>query len=474
MVQRFDRRLVVFSGLGALAAGCAMAPDKSALSSETIGAEELQGFLEHRILRQRAANAAVIGVLSPAGRRIFSARRPDAGEAYPLSGRTIFEIASLTKVFTALLLAAEVIDGRMGLDDPLQEHLPDGVAAPSFEGLAITLADLATHGAALPLRPNNLANSAADAPDKYAGYTLNALYSGLPNYTLEYAPGSRFRYSNLGFALLGHAIAHHEGAPFEEVLRRRITSPLGLADTALFEDPAKSMRRALDFDLYLDPVEPGGPSALAPAYSLRSTAHDLLRLLELFLNVRGPSRLNKAAQLMLTVDRPGDDDTTRMALGWRRTIAHGETYYWSNGSGDGSRCFMGFNPARKTAVVALADAASGGGLDDIGRRVLDPAQEVDAAVIPAPVFIALPEEVLLRATGRYEYAPDDAFDITRGVTGLIVTAGPIQIIIRPTSQSAYASMMAPGVFLEFDGVDQGPARGVTLRQNGESYYYRRA
>src|SRR3990167_1683301 len=367
MVQRLDRRMLLMTGLGALAAGCALGPEAAA----TNGADDLQGLLDHRILRQRAANAAVIGVLSPAGRRIYSARRPEADETYPLGDRTIFEIASLTKVFTALLLAAEVVDGRMGLDDPLQDYLPDGVVAPSFEGRAITLTDLATHGAALPLRPNNLANGAADAPDKYAGYTLDDLYRGLPDYRLGYAPGSQFRYSNLGFALLGQAIARREAMSFDAVLRRRVTGPLGLDDTTLSEDPEKARRRARGHDLYLDPVGAGGPRALSPAYGLRSTAHDILRLLDLFLDGRGPSHLRGAARLMLATDRPGDDDTTRMALGWRRTTAHGETYYWSNGSGDGSRCFMGFNPARGVAVVALADAASGGGLDDIGRRVLD-------------------------------------------------------------------------------------------------------
>jgi len=86
---------------------------------------------------------------------------------------------------------------------------------------------------------------------------------------------------------------------------------------------------------------------------------------------------------MLTLDRPGDGDDTRMTLGWRRTVTHGETCYWSHGSSDGSRTFMGFNPARGVAVVALADAASGGGLDDIAWRVLDPLEAVDLKIVRA-------------------------------------------------------------------------------------------
>lgn len=468
MLHRFDRRALLLSGIGALAAGCVNAPGGAAS-----GDDEFQKLIDHRILRQRVANAAVLAISSPAGRRILTARDPVCGEDYPLGGDTVFEIASLTKIFTALLLCVEAVEGRLGLDDPLQAYTPDGVRVPTFMGREITLADLAAHGGALPLRPNNLANPAADAPDKYAGYLLDDLYHGLPDYVLEYPPGSQFRYSNLGFALLGHAIAHREGSTFADVLQRRVIAPLGLADTALAEDPRKARRRALGHDLYLVPVRPGGGSALAPAYALRSTPQDLLRLLDLFLRDRGPAALVKAARLMLVADRPGEDDTTRMALGWRRTTVHGETYYWSNGSGDGARAFMGFHPARRTGVVALADAASGGGLDDIGRRALDPQQEVDAVVVSAPAFVALAEETLLRATGRYEFAPDDIFEISRGITGLVVTSGPIQIVIRPISPNVYASKMMPGVIFEFDGVDEGPAHGLTLRQDGQSFYYRR-
>lgn len=351
--------------------------------------------------------------------------------------------------------------------------MPEGVTAPTFEGRQITLADLATHGASLPLRPNNLAAGAPDAVNKYANYTLEQLYAGLPNYRLTRAPGTKFEYSNLAFGLLGQGIALREGKTFEEVLRTRVIAPLGLRDTSLVDDPAKAGRRAQGHDFDLNPIGPTGDGALSPAGGLRSTASDLLKLLDLFLSGRGPRDLVAASRLMLTIDRPGDDDVTRMTLGWRKTTVHGETYYWSNGSGDGSRVFMGFNPVRRLGVVALADTASGGGLDDIGRRVLDAQQQVDEAVIPVPAFVTLPEDVLLRVIGRYEYAPGDAFEITRGVTGLIVTAGTSQLVIKPQSPTLYASRMAPGILFEFEGADKGPARSLILHQEGRTYVYRR-
>lgn len=469
--NNFNRRDVLISSVGLLVAGCARS-SQPVPTADVAGDVEISRLVRHRILEQHVACAAVLATLRDTNRNLVTVQDPRIDGEGP-GAHTIFEVASLTKIFTALLLAEEVVSGRAQLTDPLQAYVPDGVTVPQLQGRVITLADLATHGASLPLRPNNLAAIAPDAPNKYAGYTLAQLYDGLPDYRLTRAPGARFEYSNLGFALLGQGLALRSGESFTDLLKRRITDPLGLGDTGFIDDPARAGRRAQGHDFDLNPIGPTGNGALDPAGGLRSTAHDLLILLELFLNQRGPRGLVEASRLMLSIERPGDDAATKMALGWRRTIAHGETYYWSNGSGDGSRTFMGFNPARRVAVVALADAASGQGLDDIGRRVLDAQQVVDTVVRPVPITIALPEEVLGRVMGRYQYAPDDLMEISRGATGLIVTAGTSQLVIQPQSATRYVSRMMPGVAFDFAGADIGLASALILHQDGQSYVYTR-
>ena len=454
------------------AAEVATRPESDLLRAETIDDREIAKLLRFRIERQRRAMSAVVGVLRPAGRSIVAYQSKRGPYAVEPDGDTIFEIASLTKVFTALLLADEVTRGGVRLDDPLSAFVPTGLRVPEFSGRAITLADLATHTSGLPLRPNNL-NAAPDAPDKYAGYTLEQLYAGLPEYRLAHAPGSRFEYSNLAFALLGHALARQAREPFPELLHRRVIAPLGLSDTRFDDDPAAAARRAQGHDLDLKPIGPTSDGALDPAGGLRSTANDLLRLLDLFLNGAGPGDLPQAARLMLTLDRPGDGDDTRMTLGWRRTVAHGETYYWSHGSSDGSRTFMGFNPARGVAVVALADAASGGGLDDIAWRVLDPLEPVDLKVVPRPRTVELPPAAIDRVLGTYRYAPDDEMTITRGVTGLIVTAGPGQFLIQPQSRTRFFAKAGGDLSLDFPGPTSKPADRMVLHQSGKTFVYQR-
>lgn len=438
----------------------------------TIDDREIARLVRFRIDRQHRATSAVVGVLRPSGRSIVAHRSQRAPHAVEPAGDTVFEIASLTKVFTALLLADAVTRGEVRLDAPLSAYVPTGVQVPDFAGQAISLADLATHTSGLPLRPNNL-NAAPDAPDKYAGYTLEQLYAGLPEYRLARAPGSQFEYSNLAFALLGHALARQAHEPFADLLRRRITAPLGLSDTRFDDDPAATGRRAQGHDLDLEPIGPTSNGALSPAGGLRSTANDLLQLLDLFLTGAGPGDLGQAARLMLTLDRPGGGDDTRMTLGWRRTVAHGETYYWSHGSSDGSRTFMGFNPARGVAVVALADAASGGGLDDIGWHVLDPLEPVDLKVVQRPRAVELPPAAIDRVLGTYRYAPDDEVTITRGVTGLIVSAGPGQILIQPQSRTRFFPKAGGDLYLDFPGPASQPADRLVLHQDGKRFVYQR-
>lgn len=448
-------------------------PESSAQHTAMIGDPEIVKLVRFRIEKQRRAASAVVGVLRPSGRSIIAYQSKRGPHAVEPGGDTVFEIASLTKVFTALLLADAVTRGDVSLDDPLSAFVPTNVNVPEFSGRAITLADLATHTSGLPLRPNNLKAAAPDAPNKYAGYTLDQLYAGLPEYRLANAPGSQFQYSNLAFALLGHALARQAGEPFPELLRRRVIAPLGLPDTRFDDDPAAAGRRAQGHDMDLKPIGPSGDGALNPAGGLRSTANDLLRLLGLFLNGAGPDNLPQAARLMLTLDRPGDGDDTRMTLGWRRTVAHGETYYWSHGSSDGSRTFMGFNPGRGVAVVALADAASGGGMDDIAWRVLDPLEPVDLKVTPRPRAIELSPAAIDRVLGTYRYAPDDEMTITRGVTGLIVTAGPGQFLIQPHSRTRFFAKGGGDLYVDFPGAASKPAERMVLHENGKRFVYHR-
>src|SRR5688572_11080573 len=161
--------------------------------------------------------------------------------------RTLFEIGSITKTFTSLLLADLVRDGSVQLDQPVASLLPAAVSVPELDGRAITLLDLATHTSGLPRLPANLwldPLTEEQLLDPYAHYQVEDLYDFLSSYTLAALPGERFEYSNLGGGLLGHALSFAAGTSYEEAIECRISEPLGLKDTTLHPSPAQERRLA--------------------------------------------------------------------------------------------------------------------------------------------------------------------------------------------------------------------------------------
>ena len=156
----------------------------------------------------------VAGLLDARGSRVVSYGQSGTGR--PLDGNTVFEIGSISKVFTALVLADMVRKGEVALEDPVAKYLPDTVKIPARNGRQITLLDLATQSSGLPRMPTNF--TPKDPANPYADYTIRQLYDFLSGYQLPRDPGERYEYSNLGFALLGHALALRAGQPWEQLV----------------------------------------------------------------------------------------------------------------------------------------------------------------------------------------------------------------------------------------------------------------
>jgi CubicO group peptidase (beta-lactamase class C family) len=163
----------------------------------------------------------------------------------PLNDRTLFEIGSVTKTFTATLLAQMVQSGAMRLDDPIQEYLPARVVAPTYEGIPITLGSLAEHRSGLPSDPPNL--SSKDPSNPYARYTIGMLYRALERYKLTRAPGSRYEYSNFAYGVLGQLLANRAHSSYDALIEQRILQPLGMKNTAVVGSALTKRRLAPGF-----------------------------------------------------------------------------------------------------------------------------------------------------------------------------------------------------------------------------------
>ena len=428
--------------------------------------QALHALLVERVDARNWGTAIVVGISSPQGRRIVSYGTLSVQDRHAVDGRTVFEIASLTKVFTALVLADMAARKQVTLDAPVSTCLPAGVSVPEHGGKQITFLDLATHTSGLPLRPSNLASQTA--LNKYAGYTVEQLYQGLASFKLPRDPGSEFEYSNWGFGLLGQALAHCAGKSYPELLAERVTGPLGMRDTMFVPSSALRSRLAAAYDGKLRPVPNESTGALDAAGGLYSTVDDLLKFIDLFLG-RGPQPLVAAAATMLEPRRPGDFPGIRMGLGWRfeEDVANPADVplFWSSGRADGYRSFMALNLQQRLAVVGLTNGATNAGVDDIGRHVLDPRVAVSR---PHP-SITVPTTVLDRYVGRYKFEDGNALTVVRDGDQLVVQlTGQGPLPVRATAPREFFPEDIEAQFV-FEESGNGPAPSLVLTQNGASW-----
>lgn len=370
---------------------------------------EIREILIKRVDRQKQAVGIVVGVVEPNGRRVVAWGSPADGDPRMLDGDTIFEIGSVTKVFTSLALADMVNRNEVALDDPAARYLPENVKMPERSGKPITLLDLSTHRSGLPPIPGNLK---LNPRNPYAAdYSMNDLYQFLCGYTLPRDPGSEFEYSNLGAGLLGHLLAYRAGTDYESLIRTRITQPLGMPDTGITLSSSMEQRMATGHNAMLAPVGNSELPTLTGAGALRSSANDMLTFLEAFLGYR-ESTLATAMQAMLDVRRPAGQ--IQIGLGWLLNSADGQEIVWHNGGTGGFSSFVGYDPQKRIGVVVLSNAFTQGGVVDIGFHLLNPQRPLASPEPPRQhTEIPIDPGLLDRYTGRYRATPNFLLEITR-------------------------------------------------------------
>ncbi|NJD11365.1 MAG: beta-lactamase family protein [Gemmatimonadetes bacterium] len=322
-------------------------------------------MLEQRVKEGRAAGI-VVGLLEADGTtRVFTAGTAGAGRI--LDRTSVFEIGSITKVFTSVLLADMVRRGEVALDDPVAKYLPAGVTVPSRNGKLITLELLATQHSGLSRLPTNLRVSSMLNP--YAEYSVPQLYEFLSSYQLPRDPGAQFEYSNVGLGLLGHVLALRAGRSYEELLRERILQPLGMLHTAITLTPELRQRLVAGHNAMGDTVPPWDLPTLAGAGALRSDAHDMLAFASAALRGTGPAA--EAIRFAMQPRAEAGNANTTIGLAWIRSGTQRDTIVWHNGGTGGFRTFLGLVPARGIAVVLLTNSG-GVGSDDLGMHLLEP------------------------------------------------------------------------------------------------------
>lgn len=202
-----------------------------------------------RIIRPLADDGWLRGVavatITASGTNVYGYGRMSDENPNPPNGDTVFEIGSVSKTFTGLLLAQMIEAKEVTLDDPVEKYLPADVHMKQ-RSAAITLRHLTTHRSGLPRMPSNFAPEDKDNP--YADYTPQQMYAFFHGSKPPHAPGEVYEYSNLGVGLLAHALSRRAGVSYEQLLSQRVTKPLGMSDTCITLNDGQRKRLAPPHD----------------------------------------------------------------------------------------------------------------------------------------------------------------------------------------------------------------------------------
>ena len=316
----------------------------------------------------------VVGIVNVAGQGFFSHGTRALRRSQPVDENTLYEIGSITKVFTGILLADMVIRGELTLRTPVKDLLPQRVSVPERDGRQITLLDLSTHTSGLPRLPSNM--SPANRANPYADYTVRRLYAFLARHTLRRDVGSEYEYSNLGVGLLGHALARKAGSSYEDLVVSRIADELDMESTRITLSRSRRARMARGHSNGTEVASWDIPT-LAGAGALRSTAADMLRFLSANLGLTTTGLAN--AMRMSHETRP--DIVGPVGLGWHIIEREGSHIVWHNGGTGGYHAFAGFDLAKRIGVVVLSNSTQS--IDDIGLHILDSRNELLEVTTPS-------------------------------------------------------------------------------------------
>ena len=385
---------------------------------------------------------------------------------------TVYEIGSITKVFTGLLLADAVVRGEIDLNAPADVATPAEIRLPSREGHPITWLHLSTHRSGLPRLPGNI--EPIDPVNPYRDYDSKKAAAFLNQYELPRAPGRSQEYSNFGVSVLGYLVAQKAGKTYEQLLKERIADPLQMTDCTVALSTDQTKRLATPHEKFGSATSPWTFADLPGAGGIRATMRDMMRFARAQLTPpTGP--LGDAIELTWKQHTKPDASGPGMGLGW--TIAGDGQTRWHNGQTGGSHSALFVNRELKCAVIVLCNTAT----DEVDQLAMElvmkaagqePKPNSKAKSKPsipaAPDSDKLPIDANLRGrlVGRYQLAPNFIFTVSDrdGHLMVAITNQPTQEVY-PDSPTRW-SYRGVAATLEFQLPKNGPATSLILHQNG--------
>jgi CubicO group peptidase (beta-lactamase class C family) len=339
--------------------------DRKVISSNPLVSplDKLVDSASQSYTRLSATTGLSIGILRNGKNVYYGYGETEKGNGKLPDEHTIFEIGSISKTFTSIILANAVLQNKVKLDDPASKYFPDSIPALVYGGTAVTLKTMSNHTSAIPRMPANFHPS--DNNNPYKDYDDKDLFGFYKTLKLERKPGIQYEYSNLAAGTLGVILEKIYKKSYQDLFVEAICNPLGMNDTREFIRKTDSVRFAKGYNEEGKYNSPWDFEALAPAGSIRSTASDLLKYANANLGT-GPASLEKAIEFTHVITFSDGNNIT--ALGWHYIKPGKDEVLFHNGGTGGYRSYLAVNLQRKFAVVILSNTAIG--VEEVGNAIM--------------------------------------------------------------------------------------------------------
>ncbi len=418
---------------------------------------EIKEALRDCVKVQKRTPGIVVGLVDDSGRRIVSYGKFRQDSQEEVNGDTVFEIGSLTKVFTSLLLAEMVLNKQVQLDDPISKYLPQSVKAPARNAKEITLVDLATHTSGLPRLPSNLSglDMILHADNPYAKYSVDQMYDFLAGYKLPRDIGSEYEYSNLGAGLLGHLLALKAGTNYEALVMQRICLPLGMTNTRISLSPELKRRLATGHNEAGKPVSNWDIPTLAGAGALRSTVNDMLNFVAANMGLQ-KSELQPAMDFQHTPRHTAGSSQSHIGLGWHIAKNGPVEMVWHNGGTGGYHSFAGFIKGSRRGIIVLCNSNKAN--EDLAEDLLGFRKQ--------PTEVKIDLNLYDLYLGEYDFGSKRVFKVTRKgdhLFGQLTGQGAIELFPESETEFFCKAVKARVSFVKNGG---GAVTGLVLHQGG--------
>jgi len=422
--------------------------DKKGLPAEVVETIE-------RRIEEGLTPSIALAIIDSSGIQYFNFGKT-AKNGQEVDENTIYEIGSISKVFTGILLAQQVLDGDLKLEDEINNFLPDDIKVPVMGDTEITFGNLTDHTSGFPRMPDNF--NPANPNNPFADYTVDQMYEFISNYQAIRTVGSEYEYSNLAQGLLGHLLTMNKNSTYEELMVQTIAKPLYMNDTRI--ELTKRMKENLALGHSGGKVvENWDIPTLAGAGALRSSTSDMAKFISANLGY-GNTSLLEAMELSHQIrhDKAGE---MSVAMAWHIKKGDNGDVIWHNGGTGGYRTFTGFVKETSKGVVLLSNSSTGA--DDIGFYLLDSGSELAKFKNEG---VDLPKSTLEQYVGLYELQPEFKITITKEGKQLFGQAtGQERFKIYPENDTVfYLTVVEAKIAFQ---LKKGAIESLTLFQGGQ-------